>query len=112
MSTANVTTMPGTLVNGTSAGDFWIDAVNNFFDKVTVVGPNSTVTGTTGMSRYGTQLVYLNNASSIESNFWAQEISTEGGDIVWALHWNTDNEARTGAVPVVLKTAAPASKKA
>lgn len=112
MNTAEKTTLPGTLANGTAAGDLWIDTSDNVvFDKVLVVGAaaNSNATGTTGLTHYGTQLVYLTNTSAIESNFWAQEIATDVGTTVWALHWNTNNEAVDGAVPVVLKTAAPST---
>lgn len=110
MTNANEATLSGTLTDGTAAGDVWIDTTDNIFERVTLVSSarNSTVNGTMGFTHYGMQLVWIGN-STIESNFWAQEISTAEGTTVWALHWNTDNVAYTGAVPVVLKTAAPSA---
>lgn len=110
MSTTGLTS--GTLLNGTSVGDMYIDSSDDIFDFVVLRGSasNGTISGTSGMTTYGKQLVY-NNGSSILSEFWAQPIAnTDGTNTVWALHWNSNNEYRHGAVPVVLKTIAPSSK--
>lgn len=79
-------------------GGVWIDAADDLFDLV-LVKSNSTL----GFAIYGRQLVYY-DGSSLLSEFWAKEVFTSTGTTVWALHWNSNNEDVSGAVPVVLKT--------
>ncbi|KAJ4397340.1 hypothetical protein N0V93_001565 [Gnomoniopsis smithogilvyi] len=97
---ATTTSTVGTLTNGTEVGGIWIDASDDLFDAV-LVQSNSTL----GFAIYGRQLVYY-DGTSVESEFWAKEVYQADGTTVWALHWNSNNEDRTGAVPVVLKTVA------
>lgn len=100
---ASSTATTGTVSNGTSVGGIWIDTSDDIFDEVLVLG-NATL----GFAMYGKQLVYY-NGTSIQSEFWAKEIATTNGETVWALHWNANNEFRSGAVPVGLKTTASSS---
>lgn len=100
ITSATTTNTVGTLINGTEVGGIYIDTADNIFDFV-LAQSNSTM----GFSMYGKQLVYY-DGSSVQSEFWAKEVFQSDGTTVWALHWNSNNEYRTGAVPVVLKTTA------
>lgn len=111
MSQSATTFTNGTLADSTSVGALYIDAQDSLYNEVVVTGaPNATVevNGTVGLMTYGSQLVYY-NGSTIQSNFWAQKVQQIGGDLIFALHWNVNNEYRSGAVPVVLKTMPPAN---
>lgn len=112
MTDSTTQTTNGTLADGTSVGQLYVDTADNLFNKVVVVDPSlnrsSVAGGSTGLTTYGKQLVYY-NGTSIQSEFWAQQIESTNGSKVWALHWNSNNEFRSGAIPVVLKTLAPAS---
>ncbi|CAN8101200.1 unnamed protein product [Discula destructiva] len=113
MSTATTETTAATLPNGTTAGELFIDTSGNEFDEILIVGSATSgsmqVTGgTTGFTTYGTQLVYY-NGSSIQSAFWAKEVTQTDGSVAFSLHWNWYNEDISGAVPVVLKALAPST---
>lgn len=103
MTAATTTATTGYLINGTSVGGMYIDPSDNLYDEV-VVSTN----GTVGLTVYGKQLVYY-NGSTIQSEFWAKEVAQGDGATIWVLHWNSDNESQTGAVPVVVKTIASSS---
>lgn len=100
---ATTTSTVATLANGTSPGGLWIDISNDMFDQVLVQSDS-----TLGFATFGMQLVYY-NGSSIQSEFWAKEVFQSDGTTVWSIHWNSNNEYRSGAVPVVLKTTAGGS---
>lgn len=84
---------------------------NGLYDQVNVVSDSegSANGTTTGITTYGQQLIYY-DGSSLQAEFWARPgDSLADGTSVWTLLWNSDNESRTGATPVTIKTVAPAA---
>lgn len=111
MTDDTTSTTTASMANGATYGDLYIDTADDTFNRVLLVGgsgSNSSVSGTTGMTTFGKQLVYDNGASLL-SEFWGQKIAMTNDVPVFAIHWNSNNEYRSGAVPVVLKTLGPSS---
>ena len=94
----------GTAGNTTDVGTFYI--VDTGYAAVGFLNSTTTVTNATtiGFSLFGGQVVYISD-SNLEAQFWAQATGEDG---VWSLMWNSDGTSQDGAVPVSLKTTAPA----
>lgn len=102
LSTSSTSTTTATLGNGTTIG-----ALQLTVSDAEVVPVNVSSTGTTGVTVYGHQLVYL-SGSSFESKFWAKEVDY-AGETAYLVTWNEENTSGSGITPLTLKILGPAT---
>lgn len=100
ISESTTTTCTATMGNGTSPGGLHLNITDTGVAPVSVSS-----NATSGITLYGTQLVYL-TGSEFESKFWAQETQVDGED-AYMLTWNAQNAIEAGMTPLSMKTISP-----
>ncbi|KAJ4419061.1 hypothetical protein N0V82_005184 [Gnomoniopsis sp. IMI 355080] len=100
ISESTTTTCTALMGNGTSPGGLHLNITETGVAPVSISS-----NATSGITLYGTQLVYLSD-SVFESKFWAQETQLDGED-VYMLTWNSQNALEDGLTPLSMKTISP-----
>lgn len=72
-----------------------------------VAAVSISATGTTGLTAFGQQLVYI-SGSAFQSKFWAKQVEYDG-EAAYMVTWNEENALEDGIIPLTLKTLGPAA---
>lgn len=64
---------------------------------------NDSIT-TAGFQTYGAYLMWLDSNDKLQSQWWAEETSTDG---IYRVLWNTDGVESDSAIPVAIKSTKP-----